>query len=244
MSRTVLPSALDLARLHLDILYRRTADGLITASRDPEVTPPPVHLFRTVDGNIWAFGEPAHGLARELDSLLRELGTVVDICAREPDPPIAEQARALAFEHIRYRGPAFVAGEPVQPAFGVTVIDSVRSLPTEEQGPLAWISRVQERELPLALVRDREFGGRVVSVCHSARSTEAGAEAGVETAPEARRRGFGKAAVAAWAAAIQASGRLAFYSTEWENAPSRKIAARLGFECYGEDVHVPLTSPK
>ena len=75
-------------------------------------------------------------------------------------------------------------------------------------------------------------------MCHSARSTSAAAEAGVETLKGFRGRGYGTTAVAAWARVIRRGGRVPLYSTEWENVASRNLAARLNLVCYGEDLHV------
>ncbi len=77
--------------------------------------------------------------------------------------------------------------------------------------------------------------GIAVSVCHSARFAERAAEAGVETLEVARGRGYAVEVVAAWAEAIRESGRVPFYGTTWDNAASRRVAAKLGLIAYGED---------
>jgi RimJ/RimL family protein N-acetyltransferase len=63
----------------------------------------------------------------------------------------------------------------------------------------------------------------------------AAAEAGVETLEAFRGRGLATAAVACWARAVQRSGRLALYSTSWDNAPSQAVARRLSARLYGEN---------
>jgi len=70
--------------------------------------------------------------------------------------------------------------------------------------------------------------GAPISICFCSRVSEVAAEAGVETAPECRGRGFAGLATAAWAAAIQASGRTPIYSTSWSNGPSLAVARKLG----------------
>lgn len=77
--------------------------------------------------------------------------------------------------------------------------------------------------------------GLVVSICASARLTPEAAEAGVETASEYRGRGHAVAAVAGWAAAVIASGRVAFYSTSHQNLASQAVARKLGAVAFGED---------
>lgn len=78
-------------------------------------------------------------------------------------------------------------------------------------------------------------GGLAVSICCCARTTEEAAEAGVETATAFRGRGMAAEAVSAWAAAVTASGRVAFYSTSRENLASQAVAKNLGAREFGED---------
>ena len=81
-------------------------------------------------------------------------------------------------------------------------------------------------------------GDRAVSICCSARIAPAAAEAGVDTLPEYRGRGYGLAVTAHWAQQVQLSGRLALYSTWWENAASLALVRRLGGQLYAEDFHL------
>jgi RimJ/RimL family protein N-acetyltransferase len=69
--------------------------------------------------------------------------------------------------------------------------------------------------------------GEVVSICHCARLWERGAEAGVWTHPDHRRRGYAAAVTAAWAALAATDGRELFYSTSADNDASQRVAARL-----------------
>jgi RimJ/RimL family protein N-acetyltransferase len=81
--------------------------------------------------------------------------------------------------------------------------------------------------------------GQPAAVCHSPRGcTAVAAEAGVETLEPFRNRGLATAAVACWARAIQRTGRLALYSTSWENVASLRVARRLSARPYGENWHL------
>lgn len=80
--------------------------------------------------------------------------------------------------------------------------------------------------------------GQPASICHSPRGcTSVAAEAGVETLEPFGNRGLATAAVARWARAVQRTGRLALYSTSWENTASLGVARRLSARLYGEDWH-------
>jgi hypothetical protein len=84
----------------------------------------------------------------------------------------------------------------------------------------------------------RVVGGHAVSVCASVRTTPAADEAGVETAAAFRGYGYAGAAVAAWAGAVRALGRIPLYSTSWDNAGSQAVARKLGLLRYGTDLHI------
>ena len=75
-----------------------------------------------------------------------------------------------------------------------------------------------------------------MAVCCSSRVTGRAAEAGVNTLEGYRGRGYAPAAVAAWAAAVRASGRLPLYSTSWDNVASQGVARKLGLVLYGADL--------
>ncbi|HJN38857.1 MAG TPA: GNAT family N-acetyltransferase, partial [Chloroflexota bacterium] len=51
-----------------------------------------------------------------------------------------------------------------------------------------------------------------------------------QTAPNHRRRGCGRAAVTAWAGAIQKNGKVPFYSYSEENVASAALLRSLGGE--------------
>ena len=74
---------------------------------------------------------------------------------------------------------------------------------------------------------------QAVAICASVRITSAAHEAGVETVPHYRRRGYAAAAVAAWAQSLLTAGIVPLYSTAWENLASQGVARRVGFTAFG-----------
>jgi RimJ/RimL family protein N-acetyltransferase len=133
-----------------------------------------------------------------------------------------------------YRGPAFFFPETLPSAGRAELLGDLEDAP--ESGPFAWLREAREESHPIAIVRAAD--GELAAVCHSARLSSGAAEAGVETAPEHRRRGYGAEAVTAWAAAVREGGRRPLYSTWWGNTASRALARRLGLTCYGEDTQI------
>jgi RimJ/RimL family protein N-acetyltransferase len=187
---------------------------------------------RTTEGNLWALSATISEEKRiKLEDSLSHEPTFDTVEEMPAHPPRIEEARASS---TWYRGPAFRFPGSLRAESCVSELltDPLSTRPVPE---LAWIKDASPAEYPLAVVRGED--GQVVSVCHSARSTSRGAEAGVETTPEYRGRGYAGAAVAVWARAVLAEGRLPLYSTQWTNAASRAVARKLGLIMYGEDCH-------
>jgi GNAT acetyltransferase-like protein len=95
----------------------------------------------------------------------------------------------------------------------------VREMPESAEPDEPWMHRPQ-----FAVYVD----GVRVSYCRSSRENARSAEAWVETNPENRRQGHARAAVAAWACAIRASGKVPFYSHDAYNVASAGVARSLG----------------
>jgi hypothetical protein len=167
--------------------------------------------------------------------IVRVRSDIADPVARRWIEADDADLRALVEAHApvlaEHRGPAFVL-----PPLARTDVDVVAIGPTtvldSELAARGWTT--EETPPYLGVVQ----GGIMVSVCYSARSTADAAEAGVETAISWRNHGLATRAVSAWAAAVQASDRLALYSTTWDNEASLRLATRLGAIEYGEDWHL------
>jgi hypothetical protein len=156
---------------------------------------------------------------REWRALLR--------CAGDPEAVRATLETTVPVKR-EHRGPAYVLpGELRAGPRAVPVTDPAVLHP--ELAP--WGPELALRR-PCFGVMDN---GVVVSICCCARTTAEAAEAGVETAAAFRGKGLAAEAVAAWAEAVIASGRVAFYSTSRENLASQAVARKLGAFEFGED---------
>ena len=80
--------------------------------------------------------------------------------------------------------------------------------------------------------------GRLVSVAHSSRRTREACELGIETRPDARRRGSALAATVVWSAAIQGEGLVPIYSAFAANSASLALAAAAGYRPFAHAVYV------
>jgi len=146
------------------------------------------------------------------------------------DTELRARVESHAPVSAEYRGPAFVLPNQ-QPSSVATTIGGSTILHPELVGR-GW--KLDEQAPYVGVVRE----GHVVAVCYSSRWSDLAAEAGVETVAAYRGRGLAREVVRAWAAAVQATGRYALYSTTWENEASRRVAERLGGHRYGEDWHL------
>jgi RimJ/RimL family protein N-acetyltransferase len=235
------PSDLALLAWQIEALYRVDSAGRLLAVNEPgpEAEQPPAPRFflgRTTQGNLWRF---RHDLPADLTAALDERCRQEPVTADLTQPPQqAEAIRTLLHDHApiasEYQGPAFWIPEATTHAAPATVIRLAREnqhlLATTLPELLSW-SWLQVRSPALATVVD----GQAVAICFCARLTDHVAEAGVETAPACRGRGYASAAVAAWAAALRQTGRLPLYSTWWANHASQAVARKLGMALYGED---------
>jgi len=215
------PGDAELIRIQLRTLFRMNSAAELVATNEPRENQPP-RIFIGRGG-----GETIIHARAGLNPRV-----LWDCMACADDAAIRAAVAAHAPVTNEYRGPAFLL--PPQPPTHDETLVPVTSRTRLHSSLVARGWKTDEPEPYLGVVLD----DCVVSVCYSARSSSEAAEAGVETAPEYRGRGLAVRAVGAWAAAVQATGRLALYSTEWANEGSRRVAAGLAAWEYGEDWHL------
>ena len=225
----------DLLSLQIETLYRCAADGRLLTVNEPEGMPAPlVFLGRTRVGNLWRCRHdlPAP-LVAEVERICRAeptaadfaqlpvgLSTLLRLLGNSPQPPSV------------WRGPAYVFEQRATPPPDVvTVDDTNRHLLARWFGDSVTIPPDCSPQMLLV-------DGVAVALCFSSRVTPRACEAGIETAQPYRKRGYAARVATAWAAAIQASGRIALYSTSWDNQASQGVARHLGLRQYGEDVSI------
>ena len=226
----------ELMRMHVEALFTHDADGHLDRVNEPDGAPAPrFFLGRTRDGDVWRFRRDVdHGLREELEAAIR--GDVLATGALDSPVSLSRYEEILARSAPVQRtwvGPAFC----FPPALSTTT-EAV--LVTEENvhvlRPLleAWIPDTRVCQPMFALIVD----GSAVAVCASVRQTSDAHEAGVDTAPSHRGRGYAPRVVAAWARAVRDMNRVPLYSTSWKNEASRAVARKLALIQFGSDLHV------
>jgi GNAT superfamily N-acetyltransferase len=227
----------DLMRFHIEALYTHDSAGRIVRVNVPNGAPAPrFFMGRTADGIACRFRHDVDdGVRRELEAAVEDDAwqkLALDIPAN-PSRYAAILARVAPIAHTEV-GPAFCfPAELPQQASGVVRVtdDNAHVL----QPHLAdWTPDVRLGQPLFALVID----GHAVAVCCSVRHTDDANEAGVETVPAYRGRGYAAQVVAAWARAVRDLGRVPLYSTSWQNTASRGVARKLALIQFGNDLHI------
>jgi hypothetical protein len=223
-------------RFHVRALFTQDDDGRLVAVNDTTGAPAPrFFLGVTAKGSLcWVRRDLDAQLAEELLALCEAQS--VDV---EPGPDAVRSSRFVdclsrerPVERI-WSGPAYEC-PPGLSVDGAAV--RVTAANAELLSPYLEDWRVDaEAGVPMAASL---HNGAAVSVCCSVRVTDEAHEAGVETHPDFRARGHASRAVRAWASAVRKLDCVPLYSTSWENAPSRALAASLGLVLFGIDLHI------
>ncbi|SEG85348.1 Acetyltransferase (GNAT) domain-containing protein [Nonomuraea solani] len=226
------PRDIDLIGVELGVIWRLDERGRLPGPED-------VVIGVAADGMIAAVSRdvPAPLADRLLDLIARATPAAPP---GDRPPAVLERCRALlGGEGVTVSGgPSYLVSPPVRFDAGVEVLCSgdpadvrrARPLPRPEGWePEEWETLIGGGEgAPWAMVVEN---GQMVALCHTARLTPAGAEAGTWTSPSHRGRGYAAATTAAWAGHLP--GIHVFYSTSAGNHSSRRVAARLGLRPLG-----------
>lgn len=193
-------------------------------------------MGRAQTANLWRFR------ADLPEILIEELAA---LCADEPigkefhrKPRHIEAYVRLLDSHAPVQslemGPAYhftaYFEEPSRPLLAITETNAERLRGGFEE----LVAELPAWQPFLAIVKEN----RAVSVCRSVRITAEAHEAGVETLPDFRGKGYAKDVVAGWARLVQSMGAMPLYSTSWENTASQAVAKKLNLVEYGADFHV------
>lgn len=232
-----MPDDRELLDIHVRALFRHDARGRLLSVNEPWSEAPAPRLFfgRTCAGNLWR-------LRADLpEALAAELGA---LCADEPSgaglnaaPRHADAYVRLLGAHARVRrveaGPAYRFGEYPEPSTAPLTVTEANA-DVLRGGFEEMLEELPFAQPFVAVVEE----GRAVSVCRSVRVTAAAHEAGVETLPDFRGRGYATGLTAGWARMVRSAGAAPLYSTSRDNAASQSVAKKLRLVQYAADFHI------
>jgi GNAT superfamily N-acetyltransferase len=235
MSEMEMPD-LELMRVDAGILYTHDGAGRMLRVNEPGgAEAPRFFLGRTPQGRVWRVRHDVD------DALARALEAA---CAAEPldDEFLLPPHGAEPYERLLARAAAVqeVGGGPVYRfAERLSAAPDAVRVTAETAGVLrphleSWLGDALTAQPMVAVLAE----GRAVSVCCSVRIGAAAHEAGVETAPGFRGRGYAAQAVVAWAAAVRAMGCIPLYSTSWQNTASQALAQKLGLRRFATTLQI------
>jgi RimJ/RimL family protein N-acetyltransferase len=222
----------EVMELHLRALFTHDARDRLVRVNEPGGggEAPRFVLGRTRVGNLWRFrADLPRSLINEIEPLCMDEPAEMDSAPRH----FESYQRLLAPVRTVWMGPAYRFSEFLEPSRPLLAITD-RNADKLRGGFESLIAEPPAWQPFLALVE----GDRIVSVCRSVRITPEAHEAGVETHPEFRGRGYASEVVAGWAHRVRSLGATPLYSTSWENPSSREVARKLRLVLFGTDFQV------
>jgi hypothetical protein len=226
----------DLMVSHVEALFTHDAAGRLLRVNEPDGAPAPrFFIGATVDGLVLRF---RHDVPDDVREEL-EAAAVDDVGGKHafdtPSSPSRYEAILARSAPVQrtWAGPAFCFPETSPTPHGATLVADNNA---QVLRPFLadWIPDVPRCRPMYALTVD----DYAVAVCCSVRATPKAHEAGVETVPRYRGRGYAAQVVAAWARAVREMRRIPLYSTSWQNEASRAVAGKLGLIHFGSDLHL------
>ena len=213
--------------IHAHVLFKHSSTGRLTVVNEPPFEAAPlIFIGITKSGRIVSYGS---GLK---DTSVQKIESIL---SAKSELEIKELVNCLQEDEVVREisiGPAYIFPEVAEEK-GITArINATNRSALLPNFPYLF-AELEYKEPVYAILED----GIAVSVCHSSRQTTQAAEAGLYTLEKYRRNGYGTMVALAWARALQDQGRLALYSTSWDNLISQAVASRLGLKTYGMDLH-------
>ncbi|MFL0506781.1 GNAT family N-acetyltransferase [Ureibacillus sp. 179-F W5.1 NHS] len=221
-------SDLELMRHHVKVLFKHNTENRITVVNEPPYDVAPlVFIGTTRDGSVVRYSNSLNAdIVEKLEHVTRtnptDLGKVIKVLSIDYELNDLSFGPAYVFPNVRERSVrkaikvTYENKELLKPHFPYTFED------------------FDYKQSCFVIVEDNI----VVSICCSARKSLMADEASVFTHEDYRGRSYGIDVTNAWAAEVQKQGRIALYSTSWNNFVSQSLARKLQLIQYGTDIQI------
>lgn len=214
---------LQLMKMHIEVLYQQTASGKLTVINEPPFEQAPlVFLGVTKDGVIQKY-------AQQVDDLFeKRLKNIVNNQKDDLLVGVINQISNRVGLHEFTMGPTYLFPKIENSDEDVLLITDENKQLLQADFRFIYSDFTMKQPCVVVLKDDK-----IVSLCCSARQSNDAAEASVYTMKADRGKGYGAAVTRAWAQQIQQQGKVALYSTTWDNFASQGVARTLGLKQYG-----------
>ena len=219
-------SDLELMKYRTDVLFKHSTDNRITVVNEPPFDVAPIlYIGAARDGSI----------VRYLNSLNAEIVEKIEHVIKKDPANLAEIIKIVSLDHAINElsfGPtyAFPDLRETSSAKAIKITYENKEL-LKPHFPYTF-EDFDVKQPCFVIVEDN----KVVSICCSARQTSKADEASVYTNEDYRGRGYGIDVTTAWAAEVKKQGRIALYSTSWDNFESQSLARKLKLVQFGTDI--------
>ncbi|WP_409291231.1 GNAT family N-acetyltransferase [Peribacillus sp. SCS-37] len=222
-------SDIELMKHHMNVLFKHDAENRMSVVNEPPCEPAPrFFLGVTKLGSEVSFSSSL--APRIVEKLEEVIGTI-------PSANLGEVIEVLSMDRPVTKlwiGPAYVFSYVRKRTFttAIKVTDKNKEI-LKPHFPHTF-ENFEYKQPCFVIVEDNI----PVSICCSARQTSKADEASVLTHKNYRGRAYGVNVASAWAAEVQKQGRIALYSTSWDNFASQSLARKLQLVQYGTDIHM------
>ncbi|SEL68209.1 GNAT family N-acetyltransferase [Paenibacillus sp. OK003] len=224
-------SPMDMMKIQANTLYTMDNQKRLLNINEPDGGQAPALFI-----GITSVGQCSYYHEQLPFTLIEELG-----CDAKLPLNIAKLIRGVeTFKPVKsvWMGPAYAFPEKCGEWHpNVQLIESHRTFLLEKHFP-DLIEHLHEKMPVAAYVMEDS----AVAVCCSARVSQQGAEASLNTAPKFRGQGYAAEAVKCWQYHVKESGRIPIYSTSWDNIASQTVARKLGLIQFGVDFNITTSS--
>lgn len=220
-------STMELLECHVQVLYKHNESNRITQINElPFDNAPRIYIGTTKNSKIVRYSD------RLEENLILDLERVIHSSSKIELAEVINTLNTTKQLSNMWIGPAYVFPTlRMQTSTKVIEITDSNKELLKPNFPYTY-EEFEYKQPCYAIVQD----DIAVSICCSARQTQMAAEASLYTLEEFRGKGYGLEVSNAWAIDIQSQGRIALYSTSWDNFSSQSVAKKLNLIQYGTDI--------
>lgn len=214
--------------MHIDVIYQQTKQGKLTVINEPPFEQAPLVFLGVMTNGI------IQKYSQQVDDLFQK--RIKNTIQGQKDDLLVGLINQISDRvglHEFTMGPTYVFPKIAEKTTETLLITEQNKELLKEDFRFIYVDYEAKKPCTVIL-KDK----KVVSLCCSARQSNEAAEASVYTTKEYRSKGYGAIVTKAWAHEVQQQGKVALYSTTWDNFASQGVARTLGLKQYGVGIAI------